>query len=102
MDKAIETRDGRFYIRMHFNGFNLPANNGAGYSTPARALAAARRCGYRPELDAAAALDLTHLVGERGPRTLNARLRVASCLDAGVQASSEDVVWLMAVARTEG
>jgi hypothetical protein len=48
MDKAIETKGGRFYIAMGYNGFNLPANNGSGYATAARALAAAKRCGYRP------------------------------------------------------
>lgn len=48
LDAAIETRNGRFFIRLGFNGFNLPANNGHGYATAGRALAAAKRCGYRP------------------------------------------------------
>lgn len=48
MDKAIEMKGGRFYIRMGFNGFNLPANNGRGYKTAITALRAAKECGYRP------------------------------------------------------
>ena len=47
LPEVIETKGGRFYIRLGFNGCNLPANNGNGYATPARALAAAKRCGYR-------------------------------------------------------
>ena len=44
---------------------------------------------------AAAALDLTHACGERGPRTFNARRRVASALDgAAGKLNIEDVRWL--------
>jgi hypothetical protein len=34
---------GRFFITMGHPGFNSPANNGAGYATRAKALAAIRR-----------------------------------------------------------
>lgn len=35
---------GRWFITIGQSGFNLPANNGSGYSTKARALAAHARC----------------------------------------------------------
>lgn len=35
---------GRWYIAAGHPGFNLPANNGRGYASPAAALAAMRRC----------------------------------------------------------
>ena len=48
---------------------------------------------------AAAALDATHAIGERGPRTFMARRRVAAALDAGKKPLAPDVHWLEHVAR---
>lgn len=38
-----EDRNGRWYIRMHYAGFNTPANNGSGYATREQALAVTRK-----------------------------------------------------------
>lgn len=51
---------------------------------------------------AAAALDATHDVGERGPRTFQARQRVAVALDAGRRPPLVDVKHLEKVARDAG
>lgn len=51
---------------------------------------------------AAKALDLTHRIGERGPKTFNARRRVAEWLDMGGAAPRglrRDVAWLLQVAK---
>ena len=48
---------------------------------------------------AALALDRTHHVGERGPRTYQAWERVALALDTGARVSLQDVRWLESVAR---
>lgn len=48
---------------------------------------------------AAMALDHTHAIGERGPRTFNAQLRVAKALDGIGALRVEDVRWLERVAR---
>ncbi len=55
-------------------------------------------CGYSRD-EAAAALDLTHAIGERGPRTYNARQRVAAALDAGRVPLKKDIEWLLNVAK---
>ncbi len=47
---------------------------------------------------AAAALDATHWAHERGPRTMNARARVAFALDRNLRPKAEDVRWLEMVA----
>jgi hypothetical protein len=47
---------------------------------------------------AARALDLTHAIGERGPRTFNARQRVASALDGVGKLNIADVRWLERIA----
>lgn len=39
--------NGRWFITMGHAGFNLPANNGQGYLTRRRAVAAHRRCASR-------------------------------------------------------
>ena len=52
--------------------------------------------------NAALALDLTHDVGERGPKTMLARQRLAEWLDTGrgsVSAVKADIAWLKKVAR---
>jgi hypothetical protein len=49
----------------------------------------------------AAALDATHHCGERGPKTFQARARVAAAIDAGVRPSVADVRWLESVAKKE-
>jgi hypothetical protein len=43
---------------------------------------------------AAKALDLTHTIGERGPRTYQARKRIAEALDTYGRIRREDVRWL--------
>lgn len=48
---------------------------------------------------AAAALDATHSKGERGPRTYQARQRVALALDLGRKPSLVDIVWLERIGR---
>lgn len=47
------------------------------------------------------ALDLTHAVGERGPRTFNARQRVATALDGADKLTVADVRWLERVAAAQ-
>lgn len=45
--KVKQAPSGRWFVTMGHAGFNTPANNGQGYSTEKRALAAHRRCaGY--------------------------------------------------------
>ena len=48
---------------------------------------------------AALALDLTHAIGERGPKTFLARLRTATALDLGRQPRQSDVNWLLRIGR---
>lgn len=48
---------------------------------------------------AAAALDATHRVGERGPKTFQARQRIAAALDAGRRPLVKDIRWLEQVAQ---
>jgi hypothetical protein len=45
-DHRVKRNDltGRWFITMGHAGFNSPANNGIGYTTAMRALAAHRRC----------------------------------------------------------
>lgn len=51
---------------------------------------------------AALALDLTHAVGERGPRTFMARERVAAWLDGATRTEpAADVNWLLRMAANE-
>lgn len=50
---------------------------------------------------AAKSLDLTHAIGERGPKTFLARKRVAEWLDIGGKLTSKirlDVLWLLSIA----
>lgn len=49
---------------------------------------------------AARALDLTHRVGERGPKTMNVRDRVARALDAGRVPHVGDVRWLESLVKS--
>ena len=46
------------------------------------------------EQRAAAALDKTHAIGERGPKTFNARQRIALALDSTSKVAIADVRWL--------
>jgi hypothetical protein len=48
---------------------------------------------------AAAALDLTHRIGERGPKTFQARERVAAWLDIGGRVPKADIQWLEKVSK---
>ncbi len=48
---------------------------------------------------AARALDRTHSIGERGPRTYNARQRIAAALDAGKLPTKKDIEWLERISR---
>lgn len=52
----------------------------------------------------AKALDLTHAVGERGPRTFNARQRLATHLDTGCtyRGVKTDLAWLTQLAENLG
>ncbi len=43
--KQVAVQNGRWFITMGHPGFNLPANNGRGYASKAKALAAHARCG---------------------------------------------------------
>jgi hypothetical protein len=47
---------------------------------------------------AAYALDATHHIGERGPRTLAARDRIATALDEGKKPILQDIKWLESIA----
>lgn len=47
--------------------------------------------------EAATLLDLTHAVGERGPRTYSARARLAAALDLGFTPRLADLAWLRRV-----
>lgn len=95
----VEQREnGRFFITMGHAGFNVRANNGHGFKTAGAAMAAARRCGHGESDRAARSMDLTHAVGERGPRTFNARKRVARALDGIGKVNVADVRWLERVA----
>ena len=49
----------------------------------------------------AALLDRTHAVGERGPRTLLARKRLAAVLDLGFTPRRADIAWLTRVATRQ-
>lgn len=45
--RAKQAPDGRWFLTMGHAGFNTPANNGKGYASKGRALAAHRKCaGY--------------------------------------------------------
>ena len=53
------------------------------------------------KIRAAAALDMTHHVGLRGPKTINARERLALALDKGRRVLVPDIRWLEHVASIE-
>ncbi len=58
-------------------------------------------CDWEAELVSRAvnALDATHAVGERGPRTMGARLRIAAALDCVGTIRVADLRWLESVAK---
>jgi hypothetical protein len=51
---------------------------------------------------AAHALDKTHAVGERGPKTFAARNRIATALDKGTKPLLRDIKWLERIADSQG
>ena len=48
---------------------------------------------------AAAALDATHAIGERGPNTMMARARLAAALDGQGRIQDADLTWLETISR---